>query len=52
MAVAINTGLISPPNHIPSLVPAICPSGNCKFGMFRALRSAILVSTSRHKLGA
>lgn len=37
MAVAINTGLVNPPNHIPSLVSTICDSGNCTFGQFSSL---------------
>ncbi|KAF2973075.1 hypothetical protein GQX73_g635 [Xylaria multiplex] len=37
MAVAINTGLVNPPNHIPSLVSTTCPSGNCTFGMFSSV---------------
>ncbi|KAK8092231.1 uncharacterized protein PG998_015063 [Apiospora kogelbergensis] len=32
MAVAINVGLVGPPNHIPSLVSMTCASGNCTFG--------------------
>ncbi|KAH8163858.1 hypothetical protein CIB48_g4384 [Xylaria polymorpha] len=37
MAVAINTGLVSPPNYIPSLVSTTCESGNCTFGHFSSL---------------
>ncbi|KAI0427580.1 hypothetical protein F5Y09DRAFT_350331 [Xylaria sp. FL1042] len=37
MAVAINTGLVNLPNHIPSLVSATCSSGNCTFGRFSSL---------------
>ncbi|KAI1131599.1 hypothetical protein F5Y10DRAFT_233169 [Nemania abortiva] len=32
MAVAINTGLVNPPQHIPSLIATDCKSGNCTFG--------------------
>ncbi|KAI1423585.1 hypothetical protein F5Y12DRAFT_716212 [Xylaria sp. FL1777] len=37
MAVAINAGLVNPPNYIPSLVTTTCPSGNCTFGMFSSV---------------
>ncbi|KAI0912578.1 hypothetical protein F4823DRAFT_581206 [Ustulina deusta] len=37
MAVAINIGLVNPPNHIPSLVSTTCPSGNCTFGTFSSV---------------
>ncbi|KAK8021767.1 hypothetical protein PG990_006905 [Apiospora arundinis] len=37
MAVAINVGLVSPPNHIPSLVSTTCASGNCTFGQFSSV---------------
>ncbi|KAI0549875.1 hypothetical protein F4679DRAFT_544965 [Xylaria curta] len=32
MAVAINTGMINPPQHISSLIATDCKSGNCTFG--------------------
>ncbi|KAI0864311.1 hypothetical protein F4860DRAFT_465821 [Xylaria cubensis] len=32
MAVAINTGMVNPPPHIPSLLATDCKSGNCTFG--------------------
>lgn len=34
MAVAINRGVIDPPDHIPSLVSTNCKSGNCTFPNF------------------
>ncbi|KAK5629453.1 hypothetical protein RRF57_005168 [Xylaria bambusicola] len=37
MAVAINTGLVSPPDRITSLVSTTCESGNCTFGQFSSL---------------
>ncbi|KAI1737044.1 hypothetical protein F4680DRAFT_430115 [Xylaria scruposa] len=32
MAVAINTGMVNPPQDIPSLIATDCKSGNCTFG--------------------
>ncbi|KAI0186480.1 hypothetical protein EV127DRAFT_514366 [Xylaria flabelliformis] len=32
MAVAINMGMVNPPQHIPSLIATDCKSGNCTFG--------------------
>ncbi|KAI1359678.1 hypothetical protein F5Y08DRAFT_332151 [Xylaria arbuscula] len=37
MAVAISTGFVSPPDHIPSLVMTTCESGNCTFGEFSSV---------------
>ncbi|KAJ8104466.1 hypothetical protein ONZ43_g7835 [Nemania bipapillata] len=37
MAVAINTGLVGPPDYIPSLVSTTCTSGNCTFGRFSSV---------------
>ncbi|KAI0115727.1 hypothetical protein GGR51DRAFT_501882 [Nemania sp. FL0031] len=37
MAVAINAGLVNPPDHIPSLVSTTCESGNCTFRRFTSV---------------
>ncbi|KAI0876500.1 hypothetical protein GGS24DRAFT_488558 [Hypoxylon argillaceum] len=37
MALAINTGVIAPPKHIPSLVSTECKSGNCTFPNFSSV---------------
>jgi len=37
MAVAINTGIVSPPENISSLIFTECSSGNCTFPMFRTV---------------
>ncbi|KAI0198824.1 hypothetical protein F4808DRAFT_472493 [Astrocystis sublimbata] len=34
MAVAMNTGMVNPPPHIPSLISTECQSGNCTFPNF------------------
>ncbi|KAI0399530.1 hypothetical protein F4802DRAFT_589147 [Xylaria palmicola] len=37
MAVAINTGVVNPPEHIPSLVSMECKSGNCTIPKFSSV---------------
>ncbi|KAI0390152.1 hypothetical protein F5Y17DRAFT_83149 [Xylariaceae sp. FL0594] len=37
MAASINTGLVNPPEHIPSLVSTGCKSGNCTFENFASV---------------
>ncbi|KAI0435838.1 hypothetical protein F4803DRAFT_276716 [Xylaria telfairii] len=37
MAVAINTGMVNPPEHIQSLIATDCKSGNCTFGDFASI---------------
>ncbi|KAJ2989708.1 hypothetical protein NUW58_g3331 [Xylaria curta] len=37
MAVAINTGIVNPPQHIPSLLSTECKSGNCTFPRFSSV---------------